>query len=136
MRCVKLIGPALALCLLVSSAAAAKPPLRDVTYVDDGLFQIAVADVIRKGCSDIDGRIFKAIGILRDLHNHALSLGYTRTEIEAFVDSDVEKDRMRARGAELFSARGVNPDNPEDLCRMGREEIASQSPVGQLLRAK
>ena len=132
----KPFGLALALCLTVSSAAAAKPPLRDVAYVDDGLFQIAVADLIRKGCGEIDARLFKAIGVLRDLNQHARSLGYTQAEIDAFVDSDIEKDRMRARGAELFAARGVNPENPDDLCRMGREEIASNSPVGQLLKAK
>lgn len=136
MRIVKPFGLAVAFCLTVSTAAAAKPPLRDVAYVDDGLFQIAVANVIRKGCEDIDARMFKAFSVLRDLKNHALSLGYTEAEIDAFVDSDIEKDRMRARGAELFAARGVNPENSEDLCRLGREEIAKNSPVGELLKAK
>lgn len=136
MKHAKLTSFAIALCLTVGSAAAAKPPLREVAYVDNGLFEIAVADVIRKGCSDIDARLFRAIGVLRDLKNHALSLGYTDAEIDAYVDSDVEKDRMRARGAKLFETRGVNPENPDDLCRMGREEIAKNSPVGKLLRAK
>jgi len=132
----KLTGLFVAFCLTVGSAAAAKPPLREVVYVDDGLFQIAVANVIRKGCTEIDARLFKAIGALRDIKSHAVSLGYTEAEIDAYVESDAEKDRMRARGAELFQARGVNPENPDDLCRMGREEIAKNSPVGQLLRAK
>lgn len=136
MKYASLCSSTLTVCLLVGSAAAAKPPLREVAYVDDGLFQIAVADVIRKGCTDIDARLFRAMGALRDLRNHALSLGYTRDEIDAYVDSDDEKNRMRARGAELFDARGVNPENPDDLCRMGREEIAKNSPVGKLLRAK
>lgn len=129
-------GLAAAVTLVVSSAAAAKPSLREVAYVDDGLFHVAVADVIRKGCGNIDARLFKAISVLRDLKNHASSLGYSNAEIEAFVDSDIEKDRMRARGAVLFQARGVNPENPDDLCRMGREEIAKNSPIGVLLRAK
>lgn len=132
----KPLGLTLAFCVTVSSAAAANPPLRDVAYVDDGLFHVAVADVIRKGCGDIDPRIFKAISVLRDLKNHASSLGYSDAEIDAFVDSDVEKDRMRARGAKLFKSRGVNPEIPDDLCRMGREEIAQKSAIGVLLRAK
>ena len=127
---------AIALGAVAGGAAAAKPPLRDVTYIDDGLFQIAVANVIRKGCSEIDARVFRAMSELHHLKNHALSLGYTTAEIKAHVDSDVEKDRLRARGAELFKARGVNPENPDDLCRMGREEIANKTPIGQLLRAK
>ena len=129
-------GLALAAAMTVSSAAAAKPSLSQVAYVDDGLFYVAVADVIRKGCGDINARLFKAIGVLRDLKNHASSLGYSDAEIEAFVESDAEKDRMRARGSKLFKSRGVNPENPEDLCRMGREEIAQKSPIGVLLRAK
>ena len=130
------LGLAFAAALVATSAASAKPPVREVAYVDDGLFNVAVDDVIRKGYDRIDARFFKAISVLRDLKQHATSLGYTDAEIEAFVDSDAEKDRMRARGANLFKARGVDPENPEDLCRMGREEIAKNSQIGVLLRAK
>ena len=119
-----------------STAAAAKPPLSEVAVVDDGLFQVAMANVIRKGCDTIDARLIKAIGVLQDIKNHARSLGYSDAEIDAFVDSDVEKDRMKRRGATYFAAQGVDPDKPEDLCRMGREEIAKNSPVGVLLKAK
>ncbi|MFY9211680.1 MAG: DUF5333 domain-containing protein [Aestuariivita sp.] len=133
---IKLITIALALCLNVGSAAAAKPSLRDVPAINDGLFHVAVANVIRKGCSSIDARFFKAISTLREIKSQAIALGYTQQEIDAFVESDVEKDRMRARGAKLFQARGVDPNNPDDLCRMGREEIAKNSPVGVLLKAK
>ena len=127
---------ALLVTLGVSSDAVAKPPLRDVSQIDDALFEIAVADVIRKGCSNIDARVFKALGVMRSLKREANNLGYSDAEIEAYVDSDVEKDRMRARGAELFKSRGVNPENPDDLCRMGREEISQKSAIGVLLRAK
>ena len=123
-------------CLGVSNAVAAKPHLREVAQIDDTLFDIAVADVIRKGCQTIDARVLKAIGVMRRLKNEASSLGYSDTEIRAYVESDVEKDRMRARGAELFASRGVDPSNPDDLCRMGREEIAKNSQIGELLKAK
>lgn len=120
----------------LASAAIAKPSLREVPYVYEGLFDVAVADLIRKGCNDIDGRVFKGISVLRDLQRHAKSLGYSNAEIEAFIESDVEKDRMRARGAEEFAARGMSMDNPDDLCRFGRQEIAEKSTIGVLLRAK
>lgn len=136
MKNAKLTGLVVAVFLTVGNAAAAKPPLREVVYVDNGLYQIALANVIRKGCSEIDARLFKAIGALRAIKNHAISLGYSDAEINAYVESDVEKDRLRARGARLFEARNVDPENPADLCRLGREEIANNSPVGQLLRAK
>lgn len=122
--------------IALGGAVLAKPPLRSVAYIDDGLFNVAVADAIRKGCSSIDARLFKAIGVLRDLRAHARALGYTKAEIDAYVDSDAEKDRMRARGAQVFAARGLDPDNPDDLCRFGQHEIAQKSAIGVLLKAK
>ena len=133
---IRLIALALGLCLAVSTAAAAKPPLRELTEVDDGLFQVAVANVVRKRCDSIDARMFRALGVLRDLKRTAQKAGYSETEIDAYVDSEEEKARMIARAQVMFAERGINPDNPEDLCRFGREEIARNSPVGVLLRAK
>ncbi|TNF57606.1 MAG: hypothetical protein EP307_13685 [Rhodobacteraceae bacterium] len=104
--------------------------------MDDGVFTIALANLVRRRCDSLDGRVLKAMGILRDLKAEARALGYTQAEIDAYVDSDAEKERMKARAAALFEARGVDPDNPEDLCRFGREEIAQNSPVGVLLKAR
>ncbi len=130
------LAAAFLLLLPAAGKAEARPPLSQVTVIDDGLYQIALANLVRRRCDALDGRVFKAMGILRDLNRHARSLGYTQAEIDAYVDSDAEKDRMKARAAAMFAARGVDPDNPDDLCRYGLEEIASNSPVGALLKAK
>lgn len=127
---------ALLLALPAAGQAQARPPLSQVPVIDDTLYHIALANLVRRRCDALEGRVFKAFGIIGDLKRHARSLGYTQAEIDAYVDSDAEKDRMKARAAAMFATRGVDPDNPDDLCRYGREEIASNSPVGALLKAK
>lgn len=122
--------------LAVSAQASAKPPLRDIPEISAGIFTIVVANEIRKSCDDIDGRLFKGLGEIRRLKARANDLGYSDAEIRAVLDSDAEKERMRARGRSYMSRQGLNYDTPGDLCRLGRLEINNHSAIGALLRAK
>ena len=63
------------------------------------------------------------------------ALGYSDDEIRNYVESDVEKARMRKKGKAFLAANGVNPDDPETFCTFGRAEIAKNSAIGALLRA-
>jgi len=121
---------------LPAAADASKPPLREVPEIADGIFTIVVANEIRKSCDDIGGRIFKGIGEIQRLRARANELGYSDDEIRAVLDSDAEKDRMRARGRDYMAAKGLDYDAPGDLCLLGRMEINDQSAIGALLRAK
>lgn len=121
--------------LTVTGAMADNPPLRDVKSIDDGLFVVGLADQIRKNCPDISARVFRALGALQDLHSQALAMGYEKSEIDAHIDSDVEKDRLRARAADYMAAQGLTPD-PAGYCALGRAEIERNSAVGVLLREK
>ncbi|QBF31345.1 hypothetical protein CFI11_08950 [Thalassococcus sp. S3] len=129
-------GLILAAAVTTAGAAAAKPPLRDVARIDDGLLYVALANEIRKGCDAISPRFGRALSTLRAIQQHALDLGYSQAEIDAYTNSDTEKDRMRARGARYYAANGVDPTKPDDLCALGRAEIARNSAIGVLLRAK
>ncbi|MCR9125391.1 MAG: DUF5333 domain-containing protein [Rhodobacteraceae bacterium] len=129
-------GLIVAAALSVSAAAAAKPPLREVAPVYDALFHVAVANEIRKSCDSIVARPLRALSVLRGLNATARQMGYSRSEIDAFLNSENEKNRMRARGAAFFAARNVNPRNPDELCALGRAEIQKSSQIGVLLRAK
>ncbi len=124
------------LILGLAQPVAAKPALRDVPSVDDGLFAVGVADIIRKGCPDISARLFRAVQYLRSLEAQARSLGYTNDEIDAHLDSDEEKERLRARSRVYFEQHGVNAGDTASLCTLGRKEIAAGSAIGKLLRAR
>ena len=47
---------------LLPLQAQAKPPLREVAAIDDALFDLGIADRIRKNCPTISARMLKAIG--------------------------------------------------------------------------
>jgi hypothetical protein len=115
--------------------AEAKPPLREVKEIDNELYYIAIANEISEFCPSISGRRLKAIGVMWDLRSKANKLGYSDTEIRAFVDSDAEKDRMRAKGEAYLAANGVSYDNPTSFCALGKKEIDRNSAIGVYLRA-
>ncbi|TMM54943.1 DUF5333 domain-containing protein [Sulfitobacter sabulilitoris] len=123
-------------CATLPALAAAKPPLRDVPQVDNGLFAVAVANEIRKTCPDISARMFTAWRFAQSLEAKAKAMGYTDAEIEAHLDSDAEKARMKARGAAYFKANGVSRGDPQGMCALGRAEIQKSSQIGALLKAK
>lgn len=121
---------------LPAGAAAAKPPLREVPEISDGIFTIVVANEIRRKCDDIGGRLLKGIAQIRRLKARANDLGYSDGEIRALLDSEAEKARMIDRGRAYMAKAGLDYDTPGDLCRLGRLEIKNNSAIGALLRAK
>ncbi|MDR6264408.1 DUF5333 domain-containing protein [Roseobacter sp. N2S] len=122
-----------ALTSLMASTAMANPPLREVKQINDGLLYVGLADEIRKTCDGISGRIFKGIGRLRSIHRLALDMGYSKDEIETFVDDRAEKNRLKARGKTYLKANGASQSDPQSMCALGRKEIAKQSEIGTLL---
>lgn len=122
------------LIFLAAGSSLAKPHLRDVPEIDDALFDVALANEIRKNCSNISARLIKGLGYLRSLQNRAHALGYSDAEIDAYRNSDAEKARMRRRGDVWLAQRGVDQEKEADWCRVGRDEIRKSSRVGGLLR--
>ncbi|QJF50857.1 DUF5333 domain-containing protein [Roseobacter ponti] len=123
-----------AVMLSLATSASAKPALRDVPEIDNGLFTVGLADQIRKNCPDISARFFRALSYLKGLENEARDRGYTEAEVEAHLDSDAEKDRLRARARDYMKTRGHGQDQ-QGYCALGREEISRGSAIGALLRA-
>ena len=121
--------------LTLPTLAEAKPPLREVKEIDDELYYIAIANEISEYCPSISGRRLKAIGVMWGLKSKANNLGYSDTEIRAYVDSDAEKDRMRAKGEAYLAQNGVTYENPNSFCALGRKEIERNSAIGVYLRA-
>jgi hypothetical protein len=127
------IAMALSIC---SEAAAAKPPLSEVAEVEDMLFAVAIADAVRDHCDSIEARTLKALGMLQRTRARANELGYSDAEIRAHVESKTEKARMRAKGEAFLAQRGVDLSDPETVCTFGRAEIAKNSAIGALLKAR
>ncbi len=126
---------AVAALMTVPGAVQAKPPLSDVAEIDNELYYIAIANEISEYCPSISGRRLKAIGVMWGLRSKANELGYSDTEIRAYVESDAEKDRMRAKGEAYLAQNGVSYDKPNSFCTLGRAEIERNSAIGVYLRA-
>ena len=80
--------------------------------------------------------MLRALMTLNRLENRARDLGYTKGEIDAYVNSKDEKARMRVLGERYVRQQGADPDDTASLCELGRQEIARGSAIGVLLREK
>lgn len=117
-------------------AAESRPPLGDVPEIENTLFVVALANEVGRKCDTISGRRLKGYNMLFRLRSRANQLGYSDAEIRAYVESDAEKARMRAKGESYLESQGVDVDKPETFCAFGRAEIAKSSAIGALLKAR
>lgn len=124
---------------LATSAGSARADdwdtLRNDERVHNGLLMIAIGRHIELTCPTIERRTIAAGAFLLGLANHAMSLGYTREEVTEYVEDEAERERMIAIARRYFAERGVTSlDDVEGACRVGRDEIATGTQIGRLLR--
>ncbi|MBK5935033.1 hypothetical protein C8N32_101200 [Rhodovulum imhoffii] len=110
------------------------PPLRENRHINGSLLSAAIGDEIRKHCPTISPRLFLAMKKAWELEQYARKLGYSDAQIEAFLESERERDRMRALRDKYLRANGVIKGDAESYCRLGRAEIAKGTLTGILLR--
>ncbi|MFN3273506.1 MAG: DUF5333 domain-containing protein [Paracoccus sp. (in: a-proteobacteria)] len=128
--------PLIAVALLAATPAAAQAPLAQNAYVTDRLMQARVADLVRRGCPSIDARMVRAFREARALKRYALDQGYSEAQIDAFLDSREDRQRIYAQADRYMVERGVVNGQPDTFCRLGRDEIARQTVAGSLLSAR
>jgi Family of unknown function (DUF5333) len=121
--------------LSAASPALALDPLPEETHINDSLRAGRIGDVIRKTCPSISARMFTVLGKIEDLKRYALAQGYSRDEVEAFIKDRDQKNRLKAEAAAYLAAAGAVEGDPESYCRVGRDEIAKDSMIGELLRS-
>ncbi|MDB2578696.1 DUF5333 domain-containing protein [Tateyamaria sp.] len=119
---------------ITTAGASANPHLRDVPEIDGTLLHIGIANSIRKNCPDISARILRATRVIFGVKKQARDLGYTEEEIDAYRNSDVEKTRLKALRAKYLADAGVEADQPQTFCDLGRAEIKKGGRIGTLLR--
>jgi len=137
MRLVKSVALGLMLTATAATAQAnTASGLSDEKDINAGLLVIAVADKIRRECSGISARFLTARSYLGSLKDAAARKGYSEAEINAYINNDAEKARMRDRRNAYFKANGASNRDAASLCALGRAEIQNQSQIGLLLRTK
>ena len=127
---------AAAVLLAWSAAGQAKPPLSAVESINVGLRDVKIADEIRIHCDTIAARMIVAWARLDGLKREAKTLGYSDDEIDDFVRSKSDRRRLEQDATDYMGARGVVPGDEATYCALGRDEIASGSQIGGLLRER
>ena len=131
-----LFATLIALTFITAGPGVARASLAEDRIIDDGLTLVAIGRYLDKSCADIGPKYLKSYGFARSLQRRARELGYSDAEIEAFLDDDNEKARVKAQARAYLEAQGANFDEPATLCKVGRNEIANQTPVGKFLTIK
>ena len=121
--------------LSAASPVLALEPLMEETHINDSLRAGRIGDVIRKTCPTMHARMFVVLGKIEDLKRYALNKGYSRDEVEEFIKDKEQKNRLKAEAAAYLAEAGAVDGDPESYCKVGRDEIAKGSLIGELLRS-
>lgn len=130
-------APGLGLMLVFISFGATaqdRMALNQEKHINSSLLSAAIGAIIQDECETISPRMWLAIWKAKSLQRYALNLGYSRREIDDFINSKVEKRRMRRLANSYLHANGVVKDVEETYCAVGRAEIARKTLTGKLLR--
>jgi len=124
----------LILCLL-SAPAFALEPINQEPRINETLIAGRIGDIIRNTCPTISARMLVVYSKLRELENYARDKGYSEADFEAFRNNEAEKNRMKAQAAAYLRKAGAVEGDPESYCKVGRDEIAKGSLIGEILRS-
>lgn len=133
---IKMSLATLALMAATAASAEARVPLNEDKQLDDGLTLVAIGNYLRKQCDEVTPRFWKTYTFMRGLQDRARDLGYSDDEIEAYLDNETEKDRVKSRARAYLTSRGAVFGDPDTFCTVARAEIAQATSVGTFLREK
>ncbi len=137
----------LAIALPTGAVVAAEP--RDMTQAEvnasiranpdlyNPLFTAAVIRQVVKYCDSLaaPSRLQRQAYFMQ-LYLAARSAGYSRAQLEAFVEDEDEREHMKALVAHHLGQQGVQLSDNDAVCAYGRQQIAAGTAVGQRLRER
>ncbi|WP_386681221.1 DUF5333 domain-containing protein [Loktanella sp. R86503] len=117
----------------LTAAGSAQAALKDEAEIRNGLLVVGMAYEISEKCGSIDARTVRGIQTLLNLKSRARELGYSNSEIDAYVDNKAEKKRLEGIARAQLVQLGVTPGVEETYCTVGRDQMAKNSGIGRLL---
>ena len=120
--------------IAAAGASQAKPALKDVAYVREGIITTGIAYEISQKCSSLSPRYFRGISYLNSLKDHAAGLGYSDSEIDGYTNDKAEENRLKAVAHVRLTEMGAVEGNAASYCAVGQAEIVKNSDIGRLLR--
>ena len=114
--------------------AVAQQNLRDVAEVTEGLIAVGIAYEISEVCGSLEARLLRGVTYLNQLRGRARELGFSRSEIDAYIKNDAEKKHLEGIARQRLGALGATPGDAQSHCIVGRREIAQGSTIGYFLK--
>ncbi len=124
----------LAAALLGATSAAAQGNLRDEAEISEGLIATGMAVRIAERCDSLDARRIQGINFLFGLKERAREMGYSESQINAYLEDKAEERRLIAVAEGRLADKGAVEGQPETFCTVGRAEMAAGTQTGRLLR--
>ncbi|MGR3291501.1 MAG: DUF5333 domain-containing protein [Paracoccaceae bacterium] len=118
---------------VLAAPVRALPSLADDDHITLSLVSAAAADTIRKGCSSLNARLFRALRKAKELERYATGLGFSKDEIKAFIGSRTQRLRIETATRSYLVENGVVEGQEATYCSLGRVEMKKGSLIGQLL---
>lgn len=131
---IKICAAGILVTVTLAGSLSARPALKDVAHVRDGIIAVGIAYEISERCSSLRPRLFRGLTYLNSLKNHARSLGYSEDEIDAYINDNEEKKRLEGIARAQLAALGAVVGEEETYCTVGRTQIERGNAVGYLLR--
>ena len=129
-----LIGAAAFVAVGAAAAATDWANMRADNRVQSELLGASMAYIVNEECPSIKLRRLKLVGYALSLSSHAKGLGYSSSEVEAYVNDLDEQARFRARAMERLVAKGAVEGDAESFCEVGRAEMEQGTYVGSMLK--
>jgi len=129
-----LIGAAALIAVGAAAAATDYAAMRADNRVQSELLGASMAYIVVEECEAINLRRLKLVSYALSLTSHAKGLGYTGSEVEAYVNDKDEQARFRARALERLVEKGAVEGNAASFCDVGRAEMEKGTYVGSILK--
>ena len=120
-----------------ATQAEVNDTLRNTPSIYNGLFTAALIKHVVDTCPEVapPGRLARANHFL-SLYNRARGLGFSRAQIEAFVEDKGEQARMRGLVESYLQRAGVDAHSETEVCAYARAQIAERTALGRQLRER
>lgn len=127
-------GVALATSLIGAALATDFQVLRDDTRVHSELVSASQAYLIDESCPNLTIRRLALVSKALSLRSYAKRLGYSGSEVDAYVNDQTEQARFRVIASALLVEKGAVTGNTASFCDIGRAEMAAKTYTGAILR--
>lgn len=128
-----LLAATIAAASITGTAANALPPLMSVDALTGPLVEARAADLVRKGCPAYSVNMIRALSEAKALEKRAISAGYPKDEVRAFVKDKEAKAEIYRRADALLRDLGVKNGDTDSLCAAGDALVARGGLASRLI---